>query len=491
MVAPTAHGAAPLGLVKRTEAEFDEWVATEPGFATSLMNYDDDPLTLQAYQMSFMSSRANYRCAEKGRQTGFSFLMSIEALARAHLRPTQTSIFVSYNLEDAKEKISYCRQLHEELPLEFQKKLVNDSKLALSFRSNDSNHRLSRIISNPSKAPRGKHGDIYLDELAHCPNDREIYKGSTALILRSGGQLTVCSTPLGRRGVFWELAREELKSFRYYSRQSVPWWLCSDFCTDVEKASRIAHLMSTEDRVARFGKPGIVEQFDSLLLDDFKQEFEVYYSDEGLTFFPYDLILGNCVMDPEELASDFTGLASAKGRLVGGFDVGRKRDLSELAVFEELSDGRLKARLLRSYDKVKFKEQEADLRALLTIAPLARLSIDQNGIGMQLAENMASEFPGIVVEEQFSERRKEMWSTDFKIGLQRRMIDLPRDRVLVGQIHSVRRRVTENGRILFGSEASGDKDLGHADKYWACALACQKERSQQITETEVAVRILG
>ena len=54
-----------------------------------------------------------------------------------------------------------------------------------------------------SKPPRGKKGDCYLDELAHYVNDREVYTGSTALILRSRGQLTGCSTPLGRRGIFW------------------------------------------------------------------------------------------------------------------------------------------------------------------------------------------------------------------------------------------------------------------------------------------------
>ena len=76
--------------------------------------------------------------------------------------------------------------MHEELPLEYQKKLVTDSKLELAFQSVGSNGRkITRIISNPSKAPRGKTGDIYLDELAHCANDREIYKGSTALIIRS------------------------------------------------------------------------------------------------------------------------------------------------------------------------------------------------------------------------------------------------------------------------------------------------------------------
>jgi len=487
MVAPAAHGTAPLGIVKRTEDEFENWIATEHGFMTTFGSYNDEPLRLEAYQMGFLNNDSSFRSVEKSRQTGYSFVFAIESLARAHLRPTHTAVFVSYNLADAKEKITYCKQLHEELPLEYQKKQVVDSKLELGFKSNSSGGRVSRIISNPSKAPRGKHGDIYLDELAHCANDREIYKGSTALILRSGGQLTVCSSPLGRRGMFWEIAREELRAYRAYNRQWVPWWLCSEFCKDTMTAAKVAPHLDTKTRVEQFGTAKIVDQFDSLPLEDFQQEFEVFYCDETLTFFPYELILSNCKLEMEELATDFAELNGCAGRLVAGFDVGRKHDLSELSVFEEL-DGRLRARMFKSYNKAMFEAQEADLEALLTLAPVVRLSIDQSGIGMQLAERLHQKFPAIVVPENFTNESKELWCTDFKIGLQREGIDLPKDRALIAQIHAIRKTVTPGGRVAF--DAARDA-TGHADKFWSCALACRKERGEQRRPAGVGVRIIG
>ena len=488
MVAPAAHGSAPLGIVKRTEEEFESWIATEHGFMTTFGSYNDEPLRLESYQMGFLNNPSGFRSVEKSRQTGYSFVFAIESLARSHLRPTHTSVFVSYNLADAKEKITYCKQLHEELPLEYQKKQVVDSKLELGFRSNSSGGRVSRIISNPSKAPRGKHGDIYLDELAHCANDREIYKGSTALILRSGGQLTVCSSPLGRRGVFWEVAREEIRPYRAYNRQSVPWWICSEFCKDTRLAGRIAPDLETAVRIERFGSDKIVDQFDSLPIEDFQQEFEVFYCDETLTFFPYDLILKNTTIEPDDLVRDFAELDKCVGRLVCGFDVGRKQDLSELAVFERTPDERLRCRLRRSYNRAPFETQEADLRALLTMAPVARLSIDQSSLGMQLAEKLAAEFPEVVVPEIFTNERKEIWCTDFKIALQRQQVDLPKDRELIAQIHSIRKQVTPSGRVSF--DAARDAQ-GHADAFWACALACRKERGEQRRPVEVGVRIIG
>jgi phage FluMu gp28-like protein len=397
-------------------------------------------------------------------------------------------VFVSFNLSDAVEKTLVARQVHEDLPLAYQKKLVTDAKTELAFESNSAHRRLSRILSVPSKAPRGKRGDILLDELAHLVNDREVYRGSTALILRSDGQLTGCSTPLGRRGIFWEVAREEIRKYPHHTRQEVPWWLSRFFCVDPTRAAIEAPLMETEERVERFGRPAIVEQFESLDIDDFQQELECRFVDESYSFVPYDLILPNTSEDIT-IAEDFTDVPEPQGRIVAGFDVGRTRDRSELAVFDEV-DGRFTCRLLRTYAEAPFAEQEADLRRLFEVLPVARLSIDRSGIGMNLAENLARDFPQ-VVPENFTNEAKERWATDFKILLQRREVVLPRNRDLVAQIHSIKKRVLGSGKVAFDAERSARG--GHADRFWAIALACQKARagSRAGGTTEIGVRVLG
>ena len=475
-----------LTVVKRTEQELADWLATEVGFLSALGSYQDAPLKLEPYQLEFLSTPARYRCVEKARQVGYSWLFAAEAVARAHLREAHTAVFVSFNLADSKEKVAYCQQLHEELPLAYQKKRVVDSKLEIAFQSNGMSKRISRIISNPSKAPRGKKGDIYLDELAHYANDREVYQGSTALILRAQGQLTVCSSPLGRRGAFWEIARQELRPYPAYWRQRVPWWLCSFFCTDVKRAVKEAPDMPTEARVAAFGTKGIRDQLASLVVDEFQQEFEVLYSDEAMSYYPYELILP-CTSDDLMMADDFDAFGEVKGRLVAGFDVGRRRDRSELAVFEEVA-GRKLCRMLRSYDRVPFASQAAELRHLLDLLPVARLSIDQSGLGMQLAEDLRRDYPQ-VVPESFTTESKELWATDLKILLQRHEVVLPRDRDLVSQIHSIKKHVTPAGRAMFDAERDA---RGHADRYWAVALACRKERGPAPGDVpEIGIRVFG
>ena len=475
-----------LGIVKKSEDDLAGWLATEAGFLSGLCSLDGEPLVLEPYQVAFLENRSRFRWVTKSRQVGFSFLMALEALARCHLRDSHTTVFVSYALDDAKEKVLLARQVYEELPLAYQKKLIIDSKTELAFESNGAQRRMSRILSVPSKAPRGKKGDIVLDELAHYVNDREVYRGSTALILRSQGQLSGCSTPLGRRGIFWEIANEELRPYPHHRRQEVPWWLCRFFCNDPARAAVEAPDLPTEERVARFGLSTIQEQFDSLALDDFQQELECRFVDESYSFYPYELILP-CTSDDVVPVDDPTDLSAPKGRLVAGFDVGRTRDRSELAVFEEV-DGRFVCRLLRSYIETPFAAQEADLRRLLAVAPLARLSIDRSGIGMNLAENLSRDFPQ-VVGEVFTNDTKERWATDFKILLQRREVALPRDRELVAQVHSIKKRVLGSGKVAFDAERTAKG--GHADRFWAVTLACQKERMAPRGRGEVGVRVLG
>jgi phage FluMu gp28-like protein len=94
---------------------------------------------------------------------------------------------------------------------------------------------------------------------------------------------------------------------------------------------------------------------------------------------------------------------------------------------------------------------------------------------MNLAENLSRDFPQ-VVGENFTNEAKERWATDFKILLQRRDVTLPRDRELVGQVHAIKRRVLPSGKVSFDAERNA---RGHADKFWAVALACQKERSRR------------
>ena len=60
---------------------------------------------------------------------------------------------------------------------------------------------------------------------------------------------------------------------------------------------------------------------------------------------------------------------------------------------------------------------------------------------------------------------------------------------MVGQIPSIKRRVLPSGKVSFDADRT---NRGHADRFWAIALACQKERGQAPQGgTEIGVRVIG
>ena len=79
------------------------------------------------------------------------------------------------------------------------------------------------------------------------------------------------------------------------------------------------------------------------------------FVDESYSYFPYELILPS-TSDALVLANDFIDVATPRGRLVTGFDVGRTHDRSELAGFEEV-DEHFTCRFLSTYLQTPFAEQ--------------------------------------------------------------------------------------------------------------------------------------
>lgn len=522
---------APLGIVKRDEFEFDAWLrkkyaeaaqrleslglnpadvlATEIGWLMCLPKFQSKFLDFDGFQLAFLAEKSDFRIMLKSRQIGFSFAIGCEALARCHIKDRHRAIFVSYNLDDAKSKVEIAKELHDELPLEFQKKIVVDKKTEVGFQSNGSKRTLSTILSMPSKAPRGKTGDVYLDELAHCVNDDAIYQGATALIVRSGGQVTIGSTPMGQRGKFHEIyaGGDDGTKYEDYWRQNVPWWLCSIYCKDVRQAAEHAVFMDTEERVARFGNKRLLKQFNNNSIEDFQQEYECAFQDERVSFYPYETIMPCAHKDRHELMfesvealasaiNDQTGLPKSKvikGRLVCGYDVGRTGHPSELMIFEERGEG--EKYILRYNEQLrdmKFPDQRGRLEKVMRMIHrhVRVFRIDSTGLGRNLAEDLQKNkvWGRKVVLVEFGLKVKTALANSFKILLEEKSIVLVNEKAIVSQIHSIKKKYTASGNEIFDSEKS---KKNHADKFWAMALATYRKRKRKKGLGQVTVRVAG
>ena len=448
----------------------------------------------ESFQLRHLNTLSLLAITNKSRQVGWSWLAAAEAVATGILNKRTPNIFVSINQDEAGEKVRYAKQIIEALDRDVRPRLVIDNRLELEFENG------SRLISHPCRPVRGKaRARVYLDEFAHYPKDREIYQSALPVITK-GGVIRIGSSPLGAGGMFWEIYSQTLRGYPGYVRQSIPWWSVIALCKDVKTAQLLAPTMPTEERVTTFGTARLTEIFENMPIEDFQQEYECAWVDESVAWIDWNLIKRNQGMAQEEKlwfrqaktvdeafqAIDELAEAVQSGEvepfLVGGMDIGRKHDLSELIFLGKSPAGRLPYRLGISLDRVEFDDQEAVVNKVMDCLPVLQMYIDQTGQGMQLAENMNRLHGDKCQGLGFSNESKQLWAVEVKLRFQRGEVPIPLDRDLSYQIHSIKRKATAAKNFVFDCDQS---EKHHADKFWALALAIWAARSEPVGESYV------
>ena len=508
-----AKNKAPLGISKKydeaAQEEMDKWLATEAGFLEGLTSDVYGKRTrLYYYQIAYLTDPNFFIHIDKSRQTGFSYIYAGKSLARSHLSGHHTSIFISINQEEANEKIIYAKGLYESLPLSLQKRQIIDNKHSLEFEDHAGRKfSRTRIISHAQREPRGKGGnvDVYLDEAAHYTWGEQIYVAAIPIITRGEGSLTIGSTPLGKKGIHYDITAQGM--FRkIYSYHQIWWWNCKEFVArgKFKEAQKKAPFMSTQERVITYGADKLVAIFISMDIEQFQQEYEILHADDSVSFFTIDLI-NQCVykividdiflQDDEnadspldypmeknypsikfELYKDIDKLLAAiqsgdvSGKLIAGYDVGRKRHSAEFCILEEMGkehDYLQVCRFFKTFRNTKFRDQKAYLQFILDNVPRMKMQIDKGGMGSNLSEDL-EDYSWRVEGIEFSNRWKEEVCSDFRIRLENQTIAIPDRKDIKNQIHSIKRKVSEHGKFIFDAEKN---KRHHGDIFWSIAMA--------------------
>ena len=473
------------------------WTPEEKlNYVYAFMKYDHKDIELDFWQDDFIRNRNRYISLLKSRQTGFSFVVAIKGLVKA-LDPARTQYtkqFVSYNEEDAQEKIRYARQFYDSIPNRYKKKLVHQTATMLEFEDVGSK-TTSRLISLPCRPPRGKNGDVCLDEFAiYLPRlSKEIYTAASFCTLRRGC-IEVGSTPLGTIGKFYEICTNR-ESYPNFDRYFIPWWYAKVMCKDVRGAVQFAKEMETAERVERFGTDRLISLFQNSTLEDFQQECECVFIDSSASYISLELIYANtpgrreediptniekdedyfaakrdveihCFKDANELILNYSP-EKYGSPLFMGLDIGRTSDATVFYIIGVIN-GKKRSVLRHEMRNADFDAQTAVLNKLMENLPIYRCCIDDGGIGRNLAENAHKRYGERAELYHFDLQSKEILAMGVRTGLERREYELDNDRDFHAQIHSIKRTPSSGGSFRYDAERN---EKGHADSFWAWALA--------------------
>ena len=438
-----------------------------------------DPRThFLPYQLAWINDPSPVAVGEKSRRIGWTYASAFRAVDR-RLRLGTDLFYSSADLSAAREFMEYCKGWAaevdadaEELGYEPADDAGDATAFVLRFKHNGA--KIVAGSSNP-KFFRSKGGDADADEFAFHREPRELYKAMQPASLVWGHQLRLWSTHNGEGSFFNQL----VKGAGEGSGSGVQ--------GSGKGGGRSLHRVTLLDAVAQ----GLVEKIKRLAApsesarrdfideirascpdeDAWNEEYLCRPSSEQRALLSYSLIQA-CEADLRDAAATPPSSLNPDPRtpnpLFAGFDVGRKHDRSVLWVVERVGDV-LWTRALRVLEDVNFTAQEQLLAAFIQRSAVKRLCIDSTGIGAMLAERLVQRFGHRVEAIHFTAAVKSDLAMPLLRLFQDKLVRIPAGSEIREDLHKVRKVVTASNNVRL----EADRDAGgHADRFWALALAC-------------------
>ena len=420
------------------------------------------------YQEKWILDRSRLKLMEKARQIGLSWSTAYAAIERTAESGSKWDQWISSRDDlQARLVIEDCKMFAKVLQLAAEDLgecvIDQDRKLSAYVLHFDNGRRIHSMSSNPD-AQAGKRGGRILDEFALHPDPRKLwsiaYPGITW-----GGNMEVISTHRGSANFFNQLIREvrERNNPKKISLHRVTLQDAIDqgFLWKLQQSLPADHEVQDQDEPMYFDfiKGGCADE------ESFQQEYMCVPADDAGAFLEFDLIAS------VEYAGDVKweidcSVVKPEGRLYGGLDIGRTKDLTVLWVLELLGDT-LYTRQIIELRNMSKPDQEKILWPVM--AKLERGCLDYTGLGIGWGDDAVKQFGEYRIEcVRFSPQVKEALAYPVRGRMEDKKLRIPYKPEIRADLRAVAKETTAAGNIRFTAERS---ENGHADRFWALALA--------------------
>jgi phage FluMu gp28-like protein len=403
---------------------------------------------LYGYQKRWLADISRFKIGMMARQTGKTFTTTLELVDdcfEAEARGARTRwVILSRGERQAKEAMDegvkrHCKAYNYAAEVVSYDWMSEDNKIIYNALEVElpGGSRITALPANPDTA-RGFSANVLLDEFAFHKDSRAIW-AALFPVISAGHKLRVVSTPNGKGNKFFELM----------TAQNDAW---SRHVTDIYQA-------------VADGCPRNIGELRAGLNDEdaWAQEYELKWLDEASAWLPYDLI-ASCehehAGDPERYMGNPVFI---------GNDIASRKDLWVAAVFEPVGDV-LWVREIRTLHRAKFSEHDAVMDELFQKYRVARLVMDQTGMGEKPVEDAKRNYGEDRVEGVlFTLPNKLLLATTGKQAFEDRKVRIPMgDTVLRADLHKLQKTTTATGAPRFVADSDA---AGHADRAWSMFLA--------------------
>jgi phage FluMu gp28-like protein len=420
-----------------------------------------------------------------GRQTGKSFTLAAWAVDRLLTRPGRLVTILSNSRDNGQELNLKCREICERLGAAYEQQ---DLSMDVSYEHMNMETRVTvggqtgrvKVLAANPRTARGFSGDLVLDEFDWQEDQRGIWEAAEPILSSNPDYLCRIATTLNGKRMAWEMLHSGRFKVSFVTR-SIAW----------KQGLKIYHPLTRAEITP--------DEARALALDKraYDQNYENQPGNETTVLLTHDLIAAAEREDSGEICEDdwspaaLERLASAQGDVFVGVDVGRRVDWTVIAVLERIGPELFLRALLRLRG-VRLPDQQRLLEDALRARNFRRAWLDVTGIGLGLVEYTQERFGGSrVVGINFSSSvpadtrfaasgRKaarvpitEQMALNLLQAYEDGRLRQPPDPLLRDDLRKPEKVITPTGRV---SIAASSDAQGHADHFWAMALAVSAAR---------------
>jgi phage FluMu gp28-like protein len=439
---------------------------------------------LLGFQEDWRADRARIKLAEKSRQIGWTWTDALDSLEQAAAGPldvwvsSRDALQAKLYLDDARFWAGIYQKGAKALGLQDITDEGGRRHSAYVLQLPGSDCSIYSLSSNPD-AQAGKRGSRRLDEFALNPDQKMLYDIAYPGITW-GGQLAIFSTHRGSGTLFNKLIREVRESGnpKGISLHRVT----LEDALDQGLLYKLQERLPDGDPRQEMDEAEYFNYIRASTTDDesFQQEYMCVPADDASAFIEYALI-DACRYGAGEVwewsFADAEAARAAGAEIYYGLDIGRVSDLTSLLILEKVA-GRYYVRKRIDLRKTAFSEQEAILYPWMALC--RRGCIDATGLGMQFAERAAQRFGKSRAEGvTFTGPVKEDLAYPVRSAFEDRAIRIGfSDDALISAIRKIRKETTAAGNVRFAADRG---EGGHADEFWALALAIHAAKESGAT----------
>ena len=231
-------------------------------------------INLDAWQKEVLEHKGN-KVICSGRQTGKSTVVSMLASEFAVKNPKKQILIISVTEDQAKELLIKCHLYIDEKYKSWIKKPYAKNVLKDLIRLNNGSIIRTKAVGMSGVGVRGFTIDMLIaDEAAFMPED--VWPAVTPMLLTTGGDIILISTPFGRKNYFYKCYNDEqFKVWHINTMNVIEKREISQTWTQFQRDKAKEYFKSEEHRLSR-------KEFDQEYRGMFVEDLSQFFADEHL-----------------------------------------------------------------------------------------------------------------------------------------------------------------------------------------------------------------